>query len=281
MKTNVTVVIATKDRASELTQTLNRLLELPEQPAITVVDNHSHDQTSSMVRQYYPSVRLITLNINLGGAARNVGAAAAATDYVAFSDDDSWWQPGSLKKAASILKRHPTVGLVAAHIRVEPAGRADPVCAAMANSPLPARPGLPGKPILGFLACAAVVNKSAFLAAGGFEQRMLIGGEEELLSLDLATKSWDLIYVEDIVALHQPSRKRDTAARQRRQARNKLWTAWLRRPLPVAFAMTFHTLLSSNRAERLGAIEAGAALGWALRHRVVIPPELEQRVRLL
>ena len=42
---------------------------------------------------------------NLGAAARTLGARAATTPFVAFSDDDSCWAPGSLASAAIDLRR--------------------------------------------------------------------------------------------------------------------------------------------------------------------------------
>ncbi len=65
----------------------------------------------------------------------------------------------------------------------------------MEHSPLPVEPDLPGPPVLGFLACAAIVRRKAYLEVGGFDPRMMIGGEEELLAADLASAGWGLAYV--------------------------------------------------------------------------------------
>ena len=87
---------------------------------------------------------------NVGAAVRNAGVRRARTPYVAFSDDDSWWQPGALRRAAAALDADPRLGLVAARTLVGP-GEPDPVNEAMAASPL--REG-GGAAVLGFLACA-------------------------------------------------------------------------------------------------------------------------------
>jgi GT2 family glycosyltransferase len=153
-----------------------------------VVDNASSDDTAEAVRRRYPEVEMIPLNENLGAAGRNVGAQAVDTPYVAFSDDDSWWAPGALSRAADLFDAHPRLGLLAAHILVGSEEREDSTCAEMAASPLPAEPDLPGVPVLGFLGCAAVVRRSAYLEVGGFEPRLLIGDEEQLLAADLASE---------------------------------------------------------------------------------------------
>src|SRR5690242_11404725 len=182
----LTVVIITRDRRSSLLRTLGRLAELPERPAVLVIDNGSADGTVAAVRAAHPAVRVIPLERNLGAVARNIGVRLAGTPYVAFSDDDSWWEPGALARAAEVFDAHPRLGLIAARTLVGPDRVPDPVNAAMAGSPLPAEPGLPGPSVLGFLACAAVVRRQAFLDAGGFNSLLFFIGEERLLAYDLA-----------------------------------------------------------------------------------------------
>ena len=101
----VAVVIATRNRGTELLGTLARLRALDEQPSIMVVDNGSTDGTAELVRIRCPGVQVVGLRRNRGGAARTVGARLVDSPYVAFSDDDSWWAPGALGRAAELLDR--------------------------------------------------------------------------------------------------------------------------------------------------------------------------------
>jgi GT2 family glycosyltransferase len=153
----------------------------------------------------------------------------------------------------------------------------------MANSPLPAPPGLPGPAVLGFLACGAVVRRSAYLAVGGFPTRFGIGGEEELLAVDLAAAGWDLAYVDGIVAHHHPSPSRDPEGRRRAQVRNALWSAWMRRPAASAFRRTARLLrpFFRDRATRSGLLAALGGLPHVLRDRRPVPPRVERALRLL
>ncbi|HXF15496.1 MAG TPA: glycosyltransferase, partial [Burkholderiales bacterium] len=132
----VTVVILTYNRAEELLRTVLHTMSLPEQPPIIVVDNGSSDYSARLVVERFPSVQVISMPANVGAAARNIGALAARTKYVAFSDDDTVWAPGSLATASRLLQDHPGIGVLSARILVGAQGREDPACRAMAGSPL-------------------------------------------------------------------------------------------------------------------------------------------------
>lgn len=277
---NTTVVIATRDRRDALLRTLGHLERLPENPPIVVVDNRSSDGTPHAVRRSHPAVCLIEPGRNLGGGARTLGARRARTPYLAFCDDDSWWAPGSLERAAELLERNPRVALVAGRIIVEPEGRMDPTCRLMERSPLPPDPGLPGPEVLGFVACGAVVRRSAFLASGGFEPRFQVGGEETLLSIDLAVAGWRLVYADDVVAHHQPARS-GRGPRSRRELRNALWTAWLRRPLRRALTRSAGVLAGGGRDAPAALGAALRELPWVVRERRVVPPAVERGLQAI
>jgi GT2 family glycosyltransferase len=277
----VTVVIATRNRRPELLRTLDRLHRLPERPPVIVVDNASADDSAAAVREHFPAVALRVLARNGGAAARNAGVALAVTPYVAFSDDDSWWEPGALSRAAAALDADPRLGLVAARTLIGPGREPDPVNALMARSPL--RDGGTAE-VLGFLACASVVRKDAFLRAGGFSRLLFFIGEERLLSYDLATAGWARRYLPDVVAVHEPSAARPASYLRRRvERRNLLLTAWLRRPVPVALAETLRLARDAVRDRDDRAALAGAVrkLPVALRYRRRLPPEIERKVRVL
>jgi GT2 family glycosyltransferase len=280
----VTVVVATRDRRDELRRTLEHLEGLSPAPPVVVVDNGSTDGTVEAVRAGFPGVQLIEQGRNLGCAARNVGVARARTPYVAFSDDDSWWEQGALEAAADAFDAHPRLGLVAAAVLVGPEGRADPVNADLARSPLPADEDLPGPRVLGFLACAAVVRRGAFVQAGGFDPLLFFGGEEALLAQDLAALGWGVCHLPRVRAHHHPSSLRPPSAwRRRLEARNALLTAWLRRRPGVALHRTAHAARRSLRDPDSRAALAGALrlLPAAVAARRPLPAPVERDLALL
>jgi N-acetylglucosaminyl-diphospho-decaprenol L-rhamnosyltransferase len=271
----VTVVVVTRDRRDELLGTL------PHHPTpVVVVDNGSRDGTPDAVSEAFPEVQVIRLPSNIGAAARNVGVERARTPYVAFADDDSYWTDGALTRATALLDHSPRTALVSAQVLVGPEGRVDPISTAMAAGLLGTPPGAPGPAILGFLACAVVVRRDAYLAAGGFLPLLVQYGEESLLAMDLAAAGWHLSYAEELVVRHFPSvSQRDPAARRRREARNRVLTALLRRPLPHAGRTVWSTLVDGDG--RRGVLDAAAALPAVLAGRRRLPAEVERALRVL
>jgi GT2 family glycosyltransferase len=273
----VTVVVASRNRRDELLATLAR-----HRAPVVVVDNGSTDGTADAVRRAHPHVDLVELRHNAAAAGRTVGVRRARTRFIAFADDDSWWAPGSLAAAADVLDAHPRVGLVAVRTLVGEEARRDSFCDVLAASVLPARDGpLPGPRILGFMGCAAMVRRDAFLLAGGFDELVAFPGEEERLAWDLTAGGWALCYLEAPVVHHHPSLRREPAAHRRRgMARSRVLTAVMRLPWPHV-ARRVRAALAAGPAERRGVVDAVAGVPAALRRRRVLPRHVLEDVELL
>lgn len=290
----VGVAIATRDRRERLLDAVARIRALPEHPPVVVADNGSADGTVAALAARYGrahddddgdgGVEVVALGANHGAAARTVAAARLPTPFVAFSDDDSWWDPGALTHAAELLATDPRLGLIAARVVVGPQRRVDPTCVRMQASPLAHDGRGPGIPVAGFVACGAVVRRSAFLAAGGFHPRYGVGGEERLLALDLLAAGWRVRYVPEVVAHHCPPRGLHGRGRATRTLRNDLWSIWLRRPLARIPAATARRLRQEGWRSRTSWAGAAAALGglrWVRRERRPLPASVERAVRTL
>lgn len=279
----VSVVLMTHNRRESLRRVLERMVALPEQPPVIVVDNASSDGTREAVLRDFPQVTLVACEANLGAVARNLGVERVRTPYVAFCDDDTWWEPGSLAAAARLLDAHAAVASITARILVEPGGREDPITPELRGSPVPAPPGLPGPALMSLLAGASVLRVDAFRQVGGFSPRLWLGGEEELMALDLAASGWWMCWVEDLVVHHHPSTLRDPRRRRQLGIRNTLWTTWLRRPAPAALRRTAALLrrFPPDRATAVALLEAVRGLPWVLRERRVVPPHVEAALRIL
>ncbi|WP_239143958.1 glycosyltransferase family 2 protein [Actinoplanes philippinensis] len=276
----MSVVVITWQRREEALACLGRLRELPEQPHVVLVDNGSADGTADAVRERFPEVEVVALPENLGAVGRNIGVRRTSTPYVAFCDDDTWWSPGDLSRAADVLDDCPRLALVNARIVVEPSGAEDPIVTELRDSPVPAPDWLPGPALGSFLAGASVVRRDAFVRAGGFSERLWLGGEEELLATDLIAAGWELCYLEELTVHHRASRLRDSTHRRRVGLRNTLWFTWLRRPLVPAVRRTLFLArtVPRDRTSLLGAVDAVRGLGWLLADRRPRPAVVEARL---
>jgi GT2 family glycosyltransferase len=198
-----------------------------------VVDNGSTDGTAELVRASHPGVQVVGLRRNRGGAARTVGARLVDSPCVAFSDDDSWWAPGALSRAVELPEWHPCWRPGCWSV---PRG-AWTRCA----SRWPTAPAIgsrsAGPPVLGFIACGAVVRRAAFLEVGGFDVRLGVGGEEELLSVDLAERGWRPAHLA-AVAVHQPG----TSSGILQAMLGLPWVLRERRPVPRELEAALRTL---------------------------------------
>jgi GT2 family glycosyltransferase len=275
----VSVVIATRDRRESLLRSLGHLDE-PGGPPVIVVDNASADGTGDAVRAAHPREQLVRLPANAGAVARTDGVRRAATPYVAFADDDSWWEPGALAAAADLLDAHPRVAVVVGRVRLAADGSEDAVTRKHRRATLGRSPGAPGPDVLSFPAFAAVVRRDAYCAVGGFSPLLFFGGEEHLLALDLAAAGWQLVFAEDVAAWHSPAGPdRPSPQRWALQTRNDVLVDWLRRPLPVALGSTRRLAVKAGRDPAARRALAGLLrrLPAALRERRSVPAEVERR----
>jgi GT2 family glycosyltransferase len=275
----VSVVVLTYNRCEEVLRTVAGLLALPDAAPLIVVDNASRDGTVARLHEAFPGVDVIASDRNLGAAARNLGVDAAKTPYVAFCDDDTCWAPHALERAADLLDANPDVAVVCGCVLVGPEDREDPTCAVMARSVL--GPAANGMRLLGFLAGASVMRVDAYRAAGGYEPRLFIGGEESLLALDLAANGWLMVYHDALVTRHDPSVMRDARRRQGLLLRNAIWVAWLRLPLRDACRETWTMLKHMHAGGMLWRTGCATLQGvpWVLRERRVVPASVRDMWR--
>ena len=98
---DISVVLATYNRADSLEVTLKTFLALEYPPTLrwelVIVDNNSKDATAAVVRHFAEKspfvVRYIFEGVQGRSAALNAGISAAAGDIVAFTDDDVLLHP--------------------------------------------------------------------------------------------------------------------------------------------------------------------------------------------
>jgi len=279
----ITVVIITRDRADSITRVLAELRALPEKFPIIVIDNASRDGTARTIRANFPEVQVIALRKNRGAIGRNIGVKEAKTPYIAFCDDDSWWGPSAMPRAIECFKKYPKVAIIAGEILVNKEEKLDPCCALLAKSPLPRRVAMPGPAILGFIGCGVFARRSAFEEVGGYNKWISFSGEEKILAVELASRGWGLTYASDVVGYHYPYPYRKMVRRYQMGLRNRIWFAWLRRPVRSAIWASWQEVKMSLRRPTWswGLIESLWKMPIILRHRKVVPSEVEEDLKML
>lgn len=270
-----TVVVLTRNHRARLLRTLTALQALPEGWPIIVVDNGSTDGTAGAVGRHFPAVMLIRSRRNIGAAARNIAAAYAHTPYIAFTDDDSHWEPGALLRAARVLDADPRIAAINACVKDVGTGRTDPFCMEMSRHQLGGDASI-GTPVFGLMPDACILRTRAFYEAGGVWPPLFEDGEEVLLTLDMAQRGWRMVYRDDIVnwrrvgALSTPVR--------RRRLRNLIWTAWMRLPIKLAWRETVLRLKEASRNRQLKSVLLATTVGAGkvLKRRHVVSANVVQ-----
>ena len=80
---------------------------------VVVVDNASADGSAALVRERFPSVKLVELDENIGfGAANNVGMAAASGDLFLLLNSDAWPVEDAIERLAAFAAERPRAGIV-------------------------------------------------------------------------------------------------------------------------------------------------------------------------
>jgi GT2 family glycosyltransferase len=202
---SVSVVIATRDRAAKLAETLAGLTAQTISSNcydIVVVDDGSTPPV--MLRQSGPvPSRLVRLNGAGRSAARNAGAWAASGDVLAFVDDDISVQPDFLEQHLDAQRRWPGA-LVVGAIRL-PADalrtRFGRFRQRLEDSSVPIAPG----PVDMSNLCTAAnmsMARRAFLELGGFDAG-LASAEDQDLALRHTAHGGRIVFWPAAKGIHQ------------------------------------------------------------------------------
>lgn len=118
----VSVIIVNYNGAGYLPTCLNALCQQT-YPAdcfeVIVSDNASGDGSLDLLQRAYPWVRVLENDKNLGFAAgNNVAIAAARGEYLILLNNDTAPDPNWLENIVRVAQEHPQAGLVSGHLRL-------------------------------------------------------------------------------------------------------------------------------------------------------------------
>ena len=111
----VTVIVDTYNQERFVEQALRSVLDQdfsPREMEVLVVDDGSTDRTAEIVRNFEPSVRLISKTNGGQASAFNAAIPEANGEFIAFLDGDDWWAKDKLSSVVRAFDDHPSVAAV-------------------------------------------------------------------------------------------------------------------------------------------------------------------------
>lgn len=194
---DISIVIATKDRADFLGRALESLAQQGGTASFEVIvaDNGSRDATPEIVERAIRTAPHALRRIDAGNAnralARNQGLAVASSDLVLFVDDDVWLPPNFVDAHATAQRRNGVRRAVTGPIINVPS---------YDDRPRP-RPANFSRAF--FCTCNASVPKSALDEIGGFDESFdLYGWEDTEIGLRLRDAGVERAFAWDAFLYH-------------------------------------------------------------------------------
>lgn len=220
---------------------------------VVLVDNGSTDGSVALVREQFPSVRVIAAGENLGFAkANNVGIRATDSPLVATLNNDTWVEPDWLEQLVRVMESDPQacaersrrIGTCASKMLfahqpdiINSAG----VCVDPVGIAWDRLGGVPEtadveEPMDVFAACAgaALYRRTMLDDVGLFDEDYFIYLEDVDLSWRSQLMGWRTVYVPQarVYHVHSGTTQEASPFKNYHLARNKVWTVIKNYPSP-------------------------------------------------
>jgi glycosyltransferase involved in cell wall biosynthesis len=222
----IAAMITTRNRRDELKVTLTRLFELQPPPdQILVCADGCTDGTGEMVRREFSTCTLIENEASRGSVfSRDRLLRATGADLVASFDDDSYPIDGDFFSRVKHLFMHNPEVAVLSFPEIRDGG-------GFANSAKST--ASPPHLVSAYANCAAVMRRDVYLQSCGFPTFFGHMYEEPDYALQCCALG-KVVRFEPTLSIrhHVSDRQREPIKRHHLNARNELWSVWLRCPCP-------------------------------------------------
>jgi N-acetylglucosaminyl-diphospho-decaprenol L-rhamnosyltransferase len=242
---------------------------------IIVVDNASPDASGAIVRQAFPSVRVIDSPQNIGfGAGCNLALAQASGHTLVMVNPDCEIRPGTLRAFADHFRTHPTSGAAGGRLCYGDGSFQDaafrfpslaqvvldfwPISWRLTQSRINGRypraldsTAFPCDFVLGAL---MAVRREAYESTGGFDPAYFMYVEEVDWCRRLGAQGWEVWHLPGAVATHHAGQSTRTVAARMFVELHRSRLRYYRRhwsPMAVAAARAITWLGCRSRARRL------------------------------
>ncbi len=170
------VIVCTRNGRSRIARCLSAIAKLKGNFETIVVDDGSTDGTADFVEKEFPSVTLVRSEPMGLSAARNLGAATARGEVIAFTDDDCEPDHDWLVKLAALF--HGKKFAAAGGPNLPPAAKTWEQAVVRAAPGAPSHVMLDDEEAEHLPGCNLAVTRAAFDAIGGFDPRFLTAGDD-------------------------------------------------------------------------------------------------------
>ena len=224
----ITILIATKNRCNDLQFTLQKNQYLwSDAVSCVVFDDGSTDGTSEMMQSHFPEIKLLRNDISKGYLyCRNKMLNETNAEYAISLDDDAHFlTENPIKIIASYFQENPSCGLIATRIfwGTEP--------------PLNTINLETNTKVKSFIGCGHVWRMNAWHDIPNYPEWFEFYGEENVASLHLFKKKWEVHYVPELFVQHRVNMAdraksaKNSAFRYRRAIRADWYTYFMFFPL--------------------------------------------------
>jgi GT2 family glycosyltransferase len=201
---------------------------------VILVDDSSTDGSIAYVAEHFPEVRVLALPSNRGlAAACNTGAAIASGDLLVMLNNDTEVEPGWLEALVKTASAHPEAGVIASKMllydRRNVLHNAGDV---MGSDGIPRNRGVwqqdagqfdEDTTIFGGCGGGAAYRREAWIAAGGFDERLFMYLEDVDLAWRLQLLGWEAVFAPDARMYHHLSATGGGALASFYTGRNTIW----------------------------------------------------------
>lgn len=248
----IAIGILNYNRAEESVKSLLAFqeIEYPKQKvSLILLDNASTDGSPEIVRKRCGSgVEVLRLKQNIGPVARNRVMLTRTEPYVfVFDEDCRPERPDTLRRIVEFMEANPYFGALCLasynpHLGIREYGHPGNFYRrALENG------GYEGMYVIGNGMC---FRSSAIQRTEGYDERLMWGGEEHDLALELLYHDIPIAFHPDFVLIHHHAPRAHSSKRSwELDMRNNIWTSFRRFPLvlvlPVALTHIARRLLTS------------------------------------
>jgi GT2 family glycosyltransferase len=219
---DVSVIVASHNTRAYLERCLRLLGDAYE---VIVVDTKSSDGSRELVRDEFPNVRLVELDVNLGyGVALNRGIGLASGTYLIVMNSDAWPQGEAVERLAAFAESEPRVGIAGPRLlnpdgTLQPSVRGFPTLWRLATEYLLLRWLAPRSRLLnsfygaGFdhgsrrdaeflVGAVLLVRRETLDEIGGFDEHFFMYNDEVDLCYRARAAGWNVVFWPEAEFVH-------------------------------------------------------------------------------